>query len=300
MFYDRWMSFIKDDVKLCNVVIPGSHDAGTYVMNKTARCQDGTYYEQFLYGSRYFDTRFHIAKNGVPTFEHGIISGSELENGLRDIRRMINHNDSEFFIFKIWHFTSQRLGPIHLKFKRHDELVDKLIEEYLEPEKYAFTDFDRISDVTMGDIRASGKRYILNREEPDFIRTVNTPLYMPWTPKVHGMKPRNFMKHSLKFFDEMPDNCLFNFQTQRTPNLWTQEGVKWPRRLDREFTPYYKEFIDKIADTPELLEKVNIISCDFITENYKKSNYILALNLLKDNVKEAYVNYFLERVNRDK
>ena len=29
MFYENWMSYIKDDAKLTNIAIPGSHNAGT-------------------------------------------------------------------------------------------------------------------------------------------------------------------------------------------------------------------------------------------------------------------------------
>ena len=39
--------------------------------------------------------------------------------------------------------------------------VVKLIEEYLAPEKYAYTDFEHVSDITFGDIRKSGKRYLI-------------------------------------------------------------------------------------------------------------------------------------------
>ena len=42
MFYENWMSYIKDDAKLTNIAIPGSHNAGTRGMVALARCQNGT------------------------------------------------------------------------------------------------------------------------------------------------------------------------------------------------------------------------------------------------------------------
>ena len=33
MIYKNWMSYIKDDVKLCDVVMPGSHNTGSYGMS---------------------------------------------------------------------------------------------------------------------------------------------------------------------------------------------------------------------------------------------------------------------------
>ena len=36
MIYSEWMSYIKDDVKLCNVVMPSAHNAGSFKMKPIA------------------------------------------------------------------------------------------------------------------------------------------------------------------------------------------------------------------------------------------------------------------------
>ena len=46
MFYENWMSYIKDDAKVTKIAIPGAHNAGTMGMSKLARCQNGTLCEQ--------------------------------------------------------------------------------------------------------------------------------------------------------------------------------------------------------------------------------------------------------------
>ena len=57
MFYDRWMSYIKDEAKITEIAIPGAHNSATAGMNVTACCQDGTPFEQYRYGVREFCIR---------------------------------------------------------------------------------------------------------------------------------------------------------------------------------------------------------------------------------------------------
>ena len=56
-FYSTWMGEIKEDTKLKNIVIPGSHDAGSYGMMPQARTQGHDIIDQLKSGARYFDLR---------------------------------------------------------------------------------------------------------------------------------------------------------------------------------------------------------------------------------------------------
>ena len=78
---------------------------------------------------------------------------------------------------------------------------------------------------------------------------------------------------------------FFWFQSQQTPNIGTENGLKWPKALDEEDRIYFPQIIEEIASDPVLLDKVNIIAGDFMTRDHMKENYILWLNLLKNIVK---------------
>lgn len=59
MIYTEWMSYIKDEIPLTQVVIPGAHNAGSYGMGKMAQCQRHGLRTQFEYGVRQFCLRLN-------------------------------------------------------------------------------------------------------------------------------------------------------------------------------------------------------------------------------------------------
>ncbi|MGN0768119.1 MAG: hypothetical protein ACI4M8_02070 [Christensenellales bacterium] len=287
MIYRRWMSYVRDDVKITNLVIPSAHNAGSYGMKPVACCQDGNFYEQFLYGIRHFCVRLDTDKKGNILLCHGIKKGDAFENALKDWQRMLEENDSEFFIFDVREYYTQHLiGNINLKFSADPKKVDELLAKYIQPEKYAFTDFTDISNVTMGDLRASGKRYILLNYKKEYAYSVNCPHIIPWDKIIHGLPAQHFVKKAVGFFDSFEIDGLFWFQTQQTPNLGTQIGFRTPRKLDQTLRPLYYKLIESIANNPKYLAKANIISGDFMTEDYMKVRSILMLNILKNNLYE--------------
>ena len=58
-----WMSYIKDDALLKNVVIPGAHDAATKSMMYAAKTQSRTISDLLLCGTRYLDIRVGLKNN---------------------------------------------------------------------------------------------------------------------------------------------------------------------------------------------------------------------------------------------
>lgn len=296
-FYESWMNSIRDDVRLKDIVMPGSHNAGTYEMIPFAKCQGASLWEQYRFGVRFFDFRFHIGISGKPVFEHGIMGGSFLSDGLRDIRRMLLNNDSEFFIFDV-HFPSEEtlIWKITRRFNRDFSLINSLFEEYIEPSRYAFTDFDNIGSVTMGDLRKSGKRYILNFRGGGIDFSGDASLYSPWRPDYHGMKTHDFFEKTLSYFDSAPENGLFCFFTQRTPGVGTEEGLKNPSALEKDVRNNYHILCEKIENNPRLLSKANILAGDYMTESHFKVNKILHMNLAKNNIKDENIEEFKDYV----
>lgn len=284
MFYENWMSYIKDDTRITKLAMPGAHNAGTKGMIFMGRCQDGTLLEQFEYGVRKFGIRLKN-KNGKVYISHGICTGMRAEEAFSYFDEIITNYPDEFFIIDIRTYPNEKFGPIKLNFECDPKKVDELIEKYLQPEKYAFTDFDDIRDITMADIRKSGKRYVIHNEQELYKYSRDVKLLEPWDPKVFGLKPEKFWIEDLKYLKELESEGFFWFQTQQTPDPGTENGLIWPPHLDRMDRPFFPKMMEAIANDPVMLEKVNIVAGDFMTADHMKENEILYLNLCKDVVK---------------
>lgn len=285
MIYTNWMSYIKDDVKLTSLVIPGAHNAGSYGMSKMAECQKDNLFVQFEHGIRQFCLRLNTDRKGNIVLAHGITKGDLFENALKDIKKALEMYLDEFILFDVREYYPQKFGPITLTYKADKDKVDSLLKKYLDPENNAFYDFEHISDVTVGDIRKSGKRFILINENEDYKFSKSCEQILPWEKDVNGAKAEKFANETLRFFDDYKTDGLYWFQTQQTPNLGTEIGVTNPKRLDDDLVKYFHIMIDGIASTPRYLERANIIAGDFMTRDYSKCRQILKLNLLKGNVK---------------
>lgn len=297
-FYRNWMSYIKDDAKITRIAMLGSHNSPTMAMNKFACCQKGTVYEQFCYGLRMFDIRLKVNKKGELIAAHGVMNGVSAERVFLDLKKIIEETN-EFIIIYLRTYMNQGIGPITLRYKSNNEEASRLIKTCLSPEKYALTDISDIANLTVGDIRKSGKKYIIINENRDYDYSVDCPIQYPWSSEVYGLKTKKFVKTIFKYFDEIETEGFFGFQTQQTPNPGTENGwLKWPDDLDEMVRPYIPQIIADIAANPKWLEKVNIIVGDFMTKDYMKSNEILSLNLLKGIVKEELKEEYAKAIGK--
>lgn len=298
MFYGNWMSFIKDEAKITKIAMPGSHNSGTKGMNVFGRCQNGTLYDQAMHGVRKFDIRVRADKKDRLFMAHGMIKGMTAEEGFKDIKRILDETD-EFLILNISTYSVQDLGPIVIRFKGSDDTVNELVEKYLSPEKYALTEFEDIRDVTMGDIRKTGKRYVINSEKEEYKYSRNCPVFGPWDPKIFGLKPEKFAKECVDILRKYESEGFFWLQTQQTPGLGTENGItKWAKHLEKIDRPYFTQMMAEIAADPVLLEKVNIVAGDFMTDDYMKANEILNFNLLKGIVEEDKIGEYKKAIGK--
>ncbi len=298
MFYSNWMSYIKDDAKITKIAIPGSHNSGTMGMSKLARCQSGSLYEQYKYGVRYFDIRLKADRKGRVFIAHGLSKGMPAYLAFESLKMILEESD-EFFIFNIKTYMNQKVGPITLSYNGNTAETNKLIREYLSPEKYALTGYSDVSNLTMGDIRKSGKKYIITNKEKEYDFSNDCPVMDPWDPKVFGYKPAKFAKECTKYLLEIETDGFLWLQTQQTPNPGTENGMtKWPDDLEKMIAPYFPQIINDIATNPVKLERVNIVAGDFMTKSHAKANEILALNLLKDAVKDELRGEFADKIGK--
>lgn len=294
MFFENWLSYIKDDAKITKIAMPGTHNSGTKGMHRFACCQNGTLFEQFQYGVRYFDIRLRADKKGL-RIAHGILKGMPAKEAFASLGKAIDVSD-EFLVISIQTYMNQKVGPFKLSYNGNTSETDALISKYLKPEKYAFTDFDDIRNVTIGDIRKSGKKYIIINEKEEYEYSVKGPMLGPWDPKVFGLKPERFVEENLKFLKNLESEGFFWFQTQQTPNPGTEVGMTWPDDLEKMSKPLFPAMMKQVADDPEMLEKVNIVAGDFMTADLTKAKIILKLNLLKGIVKDELKEEYLAAV----
>ncbi|MBQ7101577.1 MAG: hypothetical protein IJN81_08085 [Clostridia bacterium] len=299
MFFKEWMKYIRDDVRLIDVVMPGTHNSGSYGMISFACCQDGDLYTQFAYGVRHFCIRYHeIVKNRV-VLSHGVAMGKPLTHALKSMRRMLEENDSEFFIFDMREYNPQPVGPITFVSKANEELMAKLLNEHLNADELCFTDYENISEITFEKIRKSGKRFlILNYRDAYPWCRGNYGTDSPWDPALHGKKAPVFAKEVFSHFDKEYNGGLFCFQTQQTPDFDAEVGFVSPRKLDKSLRPYYKGITDKIRDNEAYLKRANVISGDFMTEDYSKCREIIRLNLYKNTVRDECREIFEKELDK--
>ena len=209
MIYTNWMSFIKNDVNLTRLVIPGAHNAGSYGMSAMAECQKDNLFVQFEHGIRQYCLRLNTNRKGEIVLAHGITKGDLFENALKDIKKALDMYPDEFILLDIREYYPQKFGPITLTYKADKNRVDALLEKYIQPEKYAFCDFEHINEVTVGDIRNSGKRYILINENEDYKFSKNCEQILPWEKAVNGAQAEKFAKETLRFFDDYKTDGLY-------------------------------------------------------------------------------------------
>lgn len=292
------MSYIKDDAKITKIAMPGTHNSGTMGMNKFARCQNGSLYEQYTYGVRFFDIRMKADKKGNLTIAHGVCKGMPAEHVFESLKMIFDESD-EFFVLGIRTYMNQKIGPIKLSYDGNPAETNRLIKEYLNPEKYALTDCENIAEMTIGDIRKAGKKYIIINEEKEYDFSTDCPMEGPWDPVVYGYKPQKFAKEILRYLKEIESKGFFWFQTQQTPNPGTENGwTKWPDGLDDISRMYFPQIISDIAADPVMLERVNIVAGDFMTRDLMKANKILSLNLLKGIVKDELKAEYTEKISK--
>lgn len=293
MIYKSWMQFIKNEAKLVDVVMPSAHNAYSFSQPEQYKTQDGDFYEQFTYGARHFEIKIDTDKEGNIVLCRGLKKGTSLESALQEFQRMIEESD-EFFIFDIReYYLTKIVGNYACQYYADKDVVNGLLDKYLEPGKYAYCDFDDVNNVTVGDIRRSKKRYLLINYKKEYDYSVSTDVFIPWKGFFENLEEKNGNKNGVGFFDDYKLNSSFWFRTQKYPHPQQPVGNKTPRKEDRYYSNRQLMMIEGIANHKEYLNNARIISADFLTKSYYKSRFILMLNVLKGNVKECKEGEFL-------
>ena len=224
MFLKNWMSYISDDAKITKIAMPGSHNSGTMGMSKLAKCQNGSLYAQFKHGVRAFDIRLKADKKGNLFIGHGIMTGMPAEYMFESLKMILNEIEDEFLVISIITYMNQKIGPFSLSYNGNPAETSRLIRKYLSPEKYALTDYGDISTLTLGDIRKSGKKYIIINGNKEYDFSVDCPYDDPWSATIYGYKPEKFIKTIPQYLTEKDHEGFMRYQTQLTPKADGKTG----------------------------------------------------------------------------
>lgn len=157
-----WMEkHIKDNAKLADIIIPASHDAGSYsivplsetdIFAKAAQTQTVNFRGQLRAGVRYFDLRI-VLENGIPVMYHDIVKGAPVSEGIRQLLKFLKSHPKEVIIVEISHTSDECLKKFYKL-----PIVKEL-------EKYNFdVGSAKIGNLTVGEIRKSGKNLIMFNE----------------------------------------------------------------------------------------------------------------------------------------
>jgi hypothetical protein len=155
-----WMGALPNHLRLDEITMPGSHDAGVYreSMSKTgvigsvlpkslSACQDRSVLEQCEAGSRFFDIRLKASKTSIrahhTTKGQGAI-GESWDNTLESVSAFLDAHPSEFVILRL---TKPTGGA-------KDEIVQTLVESSLKGNKlYKSPNFPNFAESTLQQLR---------------------------------------------------------------------------------------------------------------------------------------------------
>lgn len=190
----RWMNDVSDDVKVCNVAIPGTHDSGTAGITRygrfAAQTQEYTLKEQFDKGVRSFDLRVRNSDGKAKIFHNFISCELSFRDAMLNIMRSVaKTSECAFVIVKTEgndmsgkNFlkglgTYLTAGGVKMDTEKLDEMATRkmiyndilAVEEQVKREM-GIDASERIiadyrPDITMGESR--GKLFIINRLDKD-------------------------------------------------------------------------------------------------------------------------------------
>lgn len=183
-----WMSKIKDNTKLSELSIPGTHDSMAYKSNLSfidnTRTQTMSLSQQLNSGIRYIDIRAKYTNSGFP-LHHGIIYlGFDFEDVLRELRTFLSQNPTETVIMK---FSQENSSA-------SDNDMRRVFLTYYNRYKDIFYRGSNDTNPTLGECRGKivllsnvlslndlGLNYRKVNVQDDYHLNTNWDLYSKWT-----------------------------------------------------------------------------------------------------------------------
>lgn len=266
-----YMSCLKSDAKLGEIVMLGAHDAGTVGQNDTARTQNSDFAEMLDGGVRYFDCRVTDV-NGEPSFVHGNTDRPfwpspkhmTLVEACDDIVAFVEKYPSEVIVLDFqhtWNATEDKVIAI---------LEQKLGGIALEKSLAAVP-----SEVTLGQMREWGKNVVIvyrtpeKCEQSDFLYEREEYLQSEYNSGIHSIGKNKYEeKYPLliaewdKYIANKSEGKLFVLQSQITATGWLAEA-------EAKFRPIANDWLADLekAENADRLDAINIVMRDFVCDD---------------------------------
>ncbi len=155
---ESWMQRLSDDLPVCRLSIPGTHDSGTgdgTTFDFFAKTQDIGIVNQFEVGIRAFDIRSAVDSDSLHIYHGSVATGISFDGVMKGLCQCLDDNPSEFVILIMRHESDResdeehlQWGPLMTAYLRSEWLSDRLV--MFEP------------SLTVGDMR--GKILVLSRD----------------------------------------------------------------------------------------------------------------------------------------
>lgn len=288
----QWMSMIKDETLLKNVVIPGAHDAGTKGLPYLAETQDRNTADMLACGTRYLDLRVSKTKEGKLKIYHGPFKGVILDSVLEQITQFLDNNPTETLILDFQHFENGAEQNTKTK-------VSAL------PVVKAQGDFVQFVDnLTLGDVRgkclilwgadsADGEIYLRRNNDAGTID--ESALQSYYEGNLNKKSSSTYVKEALPHYINLykqQSSGLFVLQGQLTDGLF----VFGPHFREATHNKNMNQYVANLKDSPDL-DIINIIMRDYVSPH--KNCLALQLNLTKDNVKQEHITAFQNMIDEN-
>lgn len=265
-----YMSCLKSDAKLGEIVMLGAHDAGTVGQSDTACTQHSDFGKMLDAGVRYFDCRV-TEVNGELSFVHANTNspafwGSELTlaEACDDIVAFVAEYPSEVIVLDFqhtWDATEDKVIAI---------LEQKLGAVALDKSLAAVP-----SEVTLGQMREWGKNVVIvyrtpeKCEQKDFLYEREEYLQSEYNSGIHSISKNKYEeKYPLliaewdKYIAGKSEGKLFVLQSQITATGWLAEA-------EAKFRPIANDWLAGLekAENADKLAAINIVMRDFVADD---------------------------------
>ena len=286
--YSDWMSKINDDTLVNEIVMPGSHDAGSYEMVWLGETQQFDIEKQLKMGVRYFDIRVNKIDDKYVIF-HSIINGVDFIPILESIKEFIISNSSETLLLDFQHFSGGSQNDVY------DLITTYLYEnDLLVVNDTNLSDLEFISNLKLKDTRGKciifwGDRstdlsdYIFLRNNDD-CSYENMSLNSYYVSDYHCNDYNYLVENGYPiYFDniinkiEKESKGIFILQAQLTDGNLIFGPYSKEKINSRKISNYIKSF----NENPNL-KYLNVILRDFLDIN--KCEEIINLNYYKQNM----------------
>lgn len=286
-----WMNYIEDDARICDVVIPGAHDAATVGMIWYSCTQDKTVGEELASGARYLDIRITFKDNEYKAY-HGPATGISYEEILDDVVSFLEQNPSETVILDFQHFEN---GAQDYVAQRLSERLDGML---IAREGNAV---DFVESLTLGEMRGkalvfwgedvenlANYDFLFARNDDEGAREDDCALTSYYEADLNSvMRSATYISEALPHYIELNKQVrgMTVLQGQRTDKL----RIRGPRFLEREHAKNMNAYVENLVDSDDL-PYINIIMRDFVTP-YKNA-LAIRLNATKGLVKSDCAEAF--------